>query len=456
MNRCARCGKSGLFLKLENGLCKECAAAEENEIHEIESIKGSMQKQLEDLAEKLNNQEEIFAKLENEAKESALRKAKDEIDALNSEILQKRKELNSLSGDLIETRDEVLFQSFGLYQPRYSFLTSDEYKGRLLEIRAKQKDMIKEKTAASGNTGWTVNGSQAKGKKMVEDTQKLLLRAFNAECDDVVEHVKYSNIEPSEKRITASRDAISKLGATMGISIDPTYYRFKIEELYLAFEYQQKKQEEKEAQKEARARLREEAKLEKEIEAQRLKLEKEQQHYQNALQKISAQLENASGADRVAIEEKKQQIEEQLKSIDKAFKDVDYRAANQRAGYVYVISNIGAFGENVYKIGMTRRLDPMERVDELGDASVPFDFDVHAMIFSDDAPKLEAALHNAFADRKLNFVNQRREFFNVTLDEIKAVVKENFDKSVEFTELAPAEQYRQSLLLRKSRSISSN
>ena len=92
----------------------------------------------------------------------------------------------------------------------------------------------------------------------------------------------------------------------------------------------------------------------------------------------------------------------------------------------------------------------MERVDELGDASVPFDFDVHAMIFSDDAPKLEAALHNAFADRKLNFVNQRREFFNVTLAEIKDVVRKNFDKSVEFIEVAPAEQYRQSVLMRKS------
>ena len=96
---------------------------------------------------------------------------------------------------------------------------------------------------------------------------------------------------------------------------------------------------------------------------------------------------------------------------------------------------------------MTRRLDPTERVDELGDASVPFNFDVHAMIFSDDAPALEAALHRAFADRKLNFVNTRREFFRVTLDEIKAVVKANFDKTVEFIDVPPAEQYRQSLLM---------
>ena len=145
--------------------------------------------------------------------------------------------------------------------------------------------------------------------------------------------------------------------------------------------------------------------------------------------------------------------EKQLEKIDAAFGDVEYREANQRAGYVYVISNIGAFGENVYKIGMTRRLDPMDRIDELGDASVPFKFDVHAMIFSDDAPKLEAALHNAFADKKLNFVNQRREFFNVSLEEIKQVVRDNFDKSVEFVEIPPAEQYRESLLLREASEV---
>ena len=282
---------------------------------------------------------------------------------------------------------------------------------------------------------------------MVSDMQKLLLRAFNSECDDVIEHVKYNNIEASEKRITSSRDAISKLGSIMDVSIQPKYYRLKIEELHLAFEYAQKQQE-KEEQKEARARMREEAKLAKEIEEERKKLEKEQQHYQNALQRINAQLEAASEADRAAIEEKKAELVAQLNKIDKEFADVDYREANQRAGYVYVISNIGAFGENVYKIGMTRRLDPQDRVDELGDASVPFNFDVHAMIFSNDAPKLEAALHNAFADRKLNFVNQRREFFNVTLDEIKQVVRENYDKSVEFVELAPAEQYRESLKLK--------
>lgn len=449
MAKCTRCGRKGFFLKTHDGLCENCVAVTHasEELERIESGKKAVQAEIADLAEKLRESETLFAKIEKEAKESAIKQVTAELSALNSEVSQKRAELKTISKELIETREEVMLQSFGLYQPRYSFMNSDEYKSRLLEIRAKQKDMIKAKTAATGATNWTVNGNATQGKKMVADTQKLLLRAFNSECDDVIEHVKYSNIESSEKRITSSRDAISKLGNLMSISISPQYYRLKIEELYLAFEYQQKKQVEKEEQKEARARLREEAKLAKEIEAQRVKLEKEQTHYQNALQKITAQLATAAESERAAIEEKKMQIEAQLENIDKAFKDVDYRAANQKAGYVYVISNIGAFGENVYKIGMTRRLDPMDRVDELGDASVPFDFDVHAMIFSDDAPKLENALHHAFEHKKLNKVNPRREFFNVSLDEIKAEVRKNFDKTVEWIDIAEATQFRQSKLL---------
>lgn len=406
---------------------------------EIEKLKAAMPSEsrtLDDINREISSSRDELSRVE------------ENLHSRQEELNDTMEELRKTKGQLIETNEEVLMQSFGLYTPHYTFMNADEYKARLLEIRAEQKDMVKNKTAVSGNTNWTVNNSESKGRKMVSDMQKLLLRAFNSECDDVVEHVKYNNIEASEKRITSSRDAISKLGSIMDVSIQPKYYRLKIEELHLAFEYAQKKQQEKEEQKEARARMREEAKLAKEIEEERKKLEKEQQHYQNALQRINAQLEAASEADRAAIEEKKAELVAQLNKIDKEFADVDYREANQRAGYVYVISNIGAFGENVYKIGMTRRLDPQDRVDELGDASVPFNFDVHAMIFSNDAPKLEAALHNAFADRKLNFVNQRREFFNVTLDEIKQVVRENYDKSVEFVELAPAEQYRESLKLK--------
>ena len=216
-------------------------------------------------------------------------------------------------------------------------------------------------------------------------------------------------------------------------------------------EYQLKKQEEKEAAKEARQRQREEAKVARELEEMRSKLEKEQKHYENALARLLQQIEEAkTEEEKAALLDKRDSMQGQLTQIADEMANVDYRAANQRAGYVYVISNIGAFGEDVYKIGMTRRLEPMDRIDELGDASVPFDFDVHAMIFTDDAPGLEAALHNAFADRKLNYINQRREFFNVSLDEIKEVIYKNYDKTVEFVDVPPAEQYRESLLIRQN------
>lgn len=349
-------------------------------------------------------------------------------------------EIKLRQSQIISLDDEILVQEFGLYRPQFDFANALDYKEKLAEIRSKQKQMIKDKCAVSGNTNWQVNGSSAKGKKMVSDTQKLLLRAFNTECDELVSKVKYTNFDASLNRIYKSAEAISKLGTVMNISITSSYLDLKIKELRLAFEYQLKKQEEKEAQKAARAEMREAAKLQKEIEAQRKKIEKEQTHYQTAYEKLLNQLkEHPDDSD---LLKKKSELENQLTDIEKAMKDIDYREANQRAGYVYVISNIGAFGPDVYKIGMTRRLDPQDRVDELGDASVPFNFDVHAMIFSDDAPALENALHKAFEDRKLNMVNTRREFFNVTLDEIKEVVKNNFDKTVEFIDVPDAEQYR--------------
>lgn len=380
-----------------------------------------------------------------------------EIESLDKAIADKQNHISLLDNtisnkksEIVSLDDEILVQEFGLYEPYFDFANALDYKEELAKIRSKQKELIKNKTAVSGATEWTVNGSASKGKKMVSDTQKLLLRAFNTECDELVSKVKYTNFDASLNKIYKSAEAISKLGTIMHISINSNYLDLKIKELRLAFEYQQKKQEEKEAQKAARAEMREAARLQKEIEAQRKKIEKEQTHYQTAYDHLLHQIEqNPDNAD---LLKKKDELENQLNDIDKAMKDIDYREANQRAGYVYVISNIGAFGPNVYKIGMTRRLDPQDRVDELGDASVPFNFDVHAMIFSDDAPALEAALHRAFEDRKLNMVNTRREFFNVTLDEIKEVVKKNFDKTVEFIDVPGAEQYRISQKMREHQS----
>ena len=371
----------------------------------------------------------------NAAQQQDLSKYQAEINRLNAELTYKKSQL-------ITFDDVLLVQEFGLYSPRYDFINAEQYKNKLTQIRNAQKACIKNDSALTANINWTVDGSAAKGKKMTRDMQKLLLRAFNSECDETIGKIKYNNIDASVKKINSSAAAISKLGASNGIAITDQYLNLKIQEAYLALEYQMKKQQEKEEAKEARAQMREAAKLQKEIEEQRRKIEKEQTHYQKALLTVLKQLETASDEDKSDLLAKRDELEKELGDIEVSLKDIDYREANQRAGYVYIISNVGSFGEDIYKIGMTRRLDPQERVDELGDASVPFNFDVHAMIFSDNAPALETALHHAFEDKKLNMVNSRREFFHVTLDEIKEVVKNNFDKTVEFIDVPDAEQYR--------------
>ncbi len=415
----------------------------------------ALQEKYDDLLKLMSPEMKDTARLQELVKELEAQKAdcESQINTLNETYdktaSRRQKEIDklearyaSLKQQLITFDDTLLVQEFGLYSPRYDFVNSDEYKAKLTQIRNQQKECIKNDTALSGNANWTVNNSASQGKKMVKDMQKLLLRAFNSECDETIGKIKYNNIDASVKKINTSASAISKLGTIMGISITTKYLNLKIQEAYLALEYQLKKQQEKEEAKEARAQMREAAKLQKEIDEQRKKIEKEQSHYQKALLNVLRQLETSSNEEKGDLLAKREELERELGNIEISLKDIDYREANQRAGYVYVISNIGSFGKDIYKIGMTRRLNPQERVDELGDASVPFNFDIHAMIFSDDAPALETALHHAFEAKKVNMVNHRREFFHVTLDEIKKVVRENYDKTVEFIEVPDAEQYR--------------
>lgn len=426
MAKCNKCGKSGLFLKLNNeGVCDACQQKQLSQLKSMVPPEGQVVLDLKTQIEALTSTEAVLSEKCNSLTS--------QIAELENTIAQKREQI-------IELDDKITLQEFGLYQPTYDFMSSDEYKAKLLDIRTQQKELIKRNAAVSGNSGFVYNGSVAQGNKIVADMQKLLLRAFNSECDDIISHVKFNNYDASKKRIDKSCDSISKLGKMMNIVVTRPYYELKVSELALALEYQMKKQQEKEELKEERARLKEEAKLLREIEEARRKVEKEQTHYQNALARIENQL--LADSDNPDLLAKKQEIIKGLNDAEKALKDIDYREANKRAGYVYVISNIGAFGENVYKIGMTRRLEPQERVDELGDASVPFNFDVHAMIFTDDAPGLESALHKAFENKKLNMVNTRREFFNVTLDEIKSEIKKNFDRTVEFKDVPDAQQYR--------------
>jgi hypothetical protein len=368
--------------------------------------------------------------------------------SFDQQLAELAEQINLRKKEIIVLDDEILLESFALYKPKFKFLTSEEYKNRLDACREKQKQLIKVGDAVRANENWTVNNSKSEGRKMVNDMKKLMLRSFNNECDYCVDNVKFNNMEVNEKRIEKSFEELNKLGRIMQASITDAYKKLKYEELFLAFEYQQKKQEEKEEQKRAREELREQQKLEQEIRQAREKIAKEKKHYLQAIKELESKLtESTSDSERTLVLEKLEEVKGQYSELEKEEKVIDYREQNAKAGYVYIISNLGSLGENIYKIGMTRRLEPLERIDELGDASVPFSFDVHALIFSENAPALEAKLHEHFYKNRVNKLNDRKEFFRADIHEIEKVVKENYNKIVDVVKEAPAEDYRESLLI---------
>jgi hypothetical protein len=398
------------------------------------------------LAKKFGAMDALEAQEHTEQEKANLANVREAIKTAQHELEALEKQSADLRAQILVFEETVLLESFALYVPKFRMNASHEYKTRLDSVRERQKAMIKTGQAASGNLNWEVNGSKTEGRKLVNDMIKLVLRSFNNEADYCVDNVKFDNIELGEKRIRQSFEACNRLGRVMTVRLLEEYLDLKLDELRLAHEYQVKKQEEKEEAKRVREELREQQKLEQEIRAAREKIAKERKHFAAALRDLNARLEAvASEEERALLLTKIAEVERGKANLDKEENVIDYREQNAKAGYVYVVSNLGAFGEGVYKIGMTRRLDPMERIDELGDASVPFWFDVHAMVFSDNAPALEAKLHERFAAGRLNKVNGRKEFFRADITEIESVIRANYDAVVEVTHEAAAEQYRESL-----------
>ena len=306
------------------------------------------------------------------------------------------------------------------------------------ELRDLRKDVqmaVRNYSAISSAEEITVPTTKAGRNKLSRDTAKLALTAFNSQVDTIIEGATARNYEAALGKIHRIADTIERLGASSSIRISPDYIEMRTRELLLAVQHLQAKQTERELERERKAELREQARAERELEAERERLEKEKQHYLNVLKVVQD----------TGDQEETARLKEELVAIEKGINDVEERTANIRAGYVYVISNIGAFGDRMVKIGMTRRLDPMDRVRELGDASVPFGFDVHALFFSDDAVTLEADLHRRFASRRVNRVNTRREFFYATPAEVRDALSQIAGNLLEFTEEPEAEQYRLSL-----------
>ena len=280
---------------------------------------------------------------------------------------------------------------------------------------------------------------------------QLMVIALRAELQNVLYTLTYSKLSDavdSIKDITNKYLNIARSGSQI---ISSTLARFigELEPLFvdavkIEYEYYVKKEAARQEQLELRAKMREEAEERKRLKEQQEQMEKEEQKYTTEIQNIQEQLKESQDDEKTKqLLEKIKELESQLGSLA-AKKEEIVNLQNGKAGYVYVISNLGSFGDDVFKVGMTRRLDPQERVDELGDASVPFKFDVHSFIFSEDAVQLESDLHAALEPNRLNKVNPRKEFFKISLDELEALV-EKYDPTAEFNRTMVAEQYHQSL-----------
>jgi hypothetical protein len=354
--------------------------------------------------------------------------------ALEAEIAALRAQLQAAAGgdEVVVLDDDRVLQDVGIYRYHHPLETALAYKERLGKLSARIAELVRADRAIEKSNMFTFDNSLAKGRKMTSDLAKLMLRAYNAEADNAVRSLRLGNVLTAKNRLQASREAIAKLGKMMEMRISDEFHALRIEEIELTADWLMKKQEERETAREERERLREEAKVAAELAAERARLDKERTHLVNAL----ATLKQSGDSD--------PELEAKLAEIDDAIARNDYRAANVRAGYVYVISNRGAFGENVVKIGLTRRLEPLDRVHELGGASVPFHFDVHALFFSENAVTLEAELHHHFANHRLNMTNNRREFFFATPAEVRDVLAAKVGNLLEFNEHADATEYMQS------------
>lgn len=335
-----------------------------------------------------------------------------QIETLRASYIEKRAYFDRLEQQVAVYDERLAFAELGIYEPHFEFTDSEEYKARILEVRDRQKAMISDRRATICPTEWAVEGSKAKGATMINRQTRLTMRAFSNECEAAIANVRWNNVVAMEKRILAAASAINKENTSLNLTLSDSYVALKIEELRLTHEYRESLKREKEERAEMARAEREERRLLAEAET----AEREEAKYLALLE--NARREADTEGSRRRIEE----LEAALAAAHEISERARAMAEMTKSGYVYIISNVGSFGGDVVKIGLTRRLDPDDRIRELGDASVPFGFDTHAMIYSDTAPALEGALHREFAERRVNTSNFRKEFFSVSLDEVEAAV----------------------------------
>lgn len=413
-----------------------------NEIFERE-LKNNNLKSYKDLLEKIDNlkkeKEEISTNLANyklEVKETVKEEFKDEIEKYNEDLIIRKQNLEKDLEKVQLEFNELNGFSHGIVPTEFEFERSETYKERLANIKFKEKEMLSKIDVNSNDTV----------EIKVNNLRKLTYYAFNTFCDFNLSKLTFKNYPTRVKAIETNYARAIRLSENK-IEIPEKYKDLKLEELESSYAYYKKLEEEKDALREEREQEKENKRAQKELEAKQAKLDKEIEALNIAKEKVESKLSTAKDDEIESLKAELNRLREQIANFEDEKSDIDYRIENTGAGYVYVISNIGSFGESVYKIGVTRRLDPYQRIAELSSASVPFKFDVHAMIFSYQAYQLETELHNYFDKKRVNKVNNRKEFFNITINEIKKVLNLHKELTFDFVETPDADEYRQSILM---------
>jgi hypothetical protein len=442
------------FKKSEGKTLKE-------ECNSLAELIAQQKKEFEDRSTELEKRKaELTHLLELEQNESKLRKQLEvvtlELEHANEKIASLTEEAAEISDNIVSMKEDIsIYQpvhglmSVGFFEePEYLFETSERFKEEIKTIRGQQKAMIKEGNAISIPESIALTSNSAYAKKVLSGQSQLMLKAFNVECDNLMALVKPSNYANILERIDKVASDIEKSAASLQCGFVKEYVELKFKECEIQYQFKLKDEREKEEQAAIKEQMREEQKAIREFERALEKAQREEKMYKDALDEARKELAISGDKDTEKLNARIALLERQLLEAEENEKRAMSMAEQTRRGHVYIISNVGSFGDNVYKIGLTRRLEPIDRVKELGDASVPFSFDVHAMIYSEDAPALETQLHKEFTKFRVNQVNYRKEFFNVTLLDIKDKASEILGGDVDFKMTALAEEYYESLKLR--------
>lgn len=349
------------------------------------------------------------------------------------------------------------FEEVGLKIPEYekelleNFAPSISLKLKSMDVKELKKAMKINQEVIQDTLDKYESKYTTKANKTI---YKLMVIALQAELQNVLYNLKYDELnnsldiikEITKKYLLIASEGNKSIASTMTKFIGEIEYLF-CDAVMIEYQYYVKKEQQRAEQAALREQMRQEAAEKKELERQRKQVEAEESKYLAEIEKLQEQLKSLNDNEKTKYEERLKELELQLEAVEHKKEDIINRQ-NGKAGNVYIISNLGSFGNDVFKIGMTRRLDPLERIKELGSASVPFTFDVHSFIFSDDAVSLEQKLHNLLNEKRVNKINLRKEFFKVNIDELEELVTQ-IDPTAEFNKTMLAEEYHQSEFLSK-------